>query len=491
MKLLLLLLLLSAFSEANSVACNSDSNCSDMNHCQSGKCVHKDLFPMEMLEYIGSILMMLISIVSNAGGIGGSSIIISILLLLFNFNVHEAIPLVQVFVFSGVLTTIGMNLNKRHSSLDRPLIYYDMIMMVCCPILMGVSIGVIFNPFFPEWILLCLLSVIISYLLIKVIKKAKRTYKTENALKIAPKIDQNVDLLSYKGIDLLREKDEKTVDLLGTKDEKQFIIDFNSESLVSLTREEYKILNINKSGTSIEINSKKFLNFVKTDEKRLIPIIPIALCISAISLSILLGLLKGKQSNSSLIGLSYCSPENYYLIGGYLIFMSILTIISSTYLINKRNALVDNGYQYEEGEIEWTKKNCCYIAACSSLAGLITGLLGGGNIMSPFLLSLGIKSDVSTITASFIIFTSTGTASSQILISGTIPMSYSLWFYGISTIGSMFGSLCLRKYAIKKGRLSYLIICITIIFFLSLLTIAALGIMNIINTGFETFQTPC
>ena len=111
--------------------------------------------------------------------------------------------------------------------------------------------------------------------------------------------------------------------------------------------------------------------------------------------------------------------------------------------------------------------------------------------MSPFLLSLGIKPDVSTVTASFIIFTSTGTAASQTLIYGTIPMSYTLWLYGISTIGSIIGTFCLRKYAIKKNRLSYLIICIAIIFFLSLLAVAAAGIINLVYRGFQTFQSIC
>ena len=149
-KLLLFIICLSYYTEGKTQDCISDSSCRDMNYCNDGICVHKNLFPLEMIEYIGSALMTFISIIANAGGVGGSSITISILLLMFNFSAYEAIPLAQVFVFSGVFTTIIIIFNKRHHFHNKPLIYYDLIMLICCPLLMGVSIGVILNRSFPE-----------------------------------------------------------------------------------------------------------------------------------------------------------------------------------------------------------------------------------------------------------------------------------------------------------------------------------------------------
>ena len=107
--------------------------------------------------------------------------------------------------------------------------------------------------------------------------------------------------------------------------------------------------------------------------------------------------------------------------------------------------------------------------------------MGGGNIIGPVLLSLGVRPEVSTISSSFSIFISSGTAAAQYFISGEIQFDYAAFFFGISIIGSMAGILGLRKYAIKRNRISALIICIGVILFLSLFIIPVVGTMNAIK----------
>ena len=65
--------------------CTSDSSCEELSHCVNQKCIHKGLFPLATTEYVGTAAMMIISCIGNAGGIGGSAISISLMLLLFKF----------------------------------------------------------------------------------------------------------------------------------------------------------------------------------------------------------------------------------------------------------------------------------------------------------------------------------------------------------------------------------------------------------------------
>ena len=111
--------------------------------------------------------------------------------------------------------------------------------------------------------------------------------------------------------------------------------------------------------------------------------------------------------------------------------------------------------------------------------------MGGGNIIGPVLLSLGVRPEVSTISSTFSIFLSSGTAAAQFIIAGDIDVYYALWFSTVSIIGSFFGIVILRKLAIKRNRVSVLIVLIAIILFASLIIIPTVGIINAIQEQSE------
>ena len=73
--------------------CDGDSDCRFYNTWDGGECTHKDLWPPEGGEIGGTLLIILFAALSNAGGIGGGPIMIPILIILFSFNAHFAIPL--------------------------------------------------------------------------------------------------------------------------------------------------------------------------------------------------------------------------------------------------------------------------------------------------------------------------------------------------------------------------------------------------------------
>ena len=164
--------------------CTTDGDCSDLNSCISSVCVHKGIFPLATLEYIGSIVMMVVAMIANAGGIGGSSITISLMLLLFKFDAHTSVALTQVFIFAGTTTATTLKLRDRHPTRDRALIYYDVLMQIISPILVGVSIGVLLNPSFPSWLILGLLTIVVVFLLIDVINRAIKIYKKEPLVRL-------------------------------------------------------------------------------------------------------------------------------------------------------------------------------------------------------------------------------------------------------------------------------------------------------------------
>ena len=64
--------------------CASDSDCnSPYESCASAKCTHKDVFPLYALEYVGVLVSTTILIIANAGGLGGGSIVLPMVIFFF------------------------------------------------------------------------------------------------------------------------------------------------------------------------------------------------------------------------------------------------------------------------------------------------------------------------------------------------------------------------------------------------------------------------
>ena len=104
----------------------------------SSELPHKGVFPIETIEIIGYLIIFIISGLANAAGIGGGPVMTPILVCLFFFETHTAIPLAQVIVFGGSLVAISVKLSSRHPTRDRPLIFYQLIMLIQAPLLFGI-----------------------------------------------------------------------------------------------------------------------------------------------------------------------------------------------------------------------------------------------------------------------------------------------------------------------------------------------------------------
>ena len=509
LRFLLLLLVLSKAQES----CFSDSDCLELNTCVDKFCKHKSLFPLATTEYIGLVVMIIVSTIANAGGVGGSSMTISLMLLMHKFDAHSCVALTQVFIFAGTTTATLLKVKDRHPTRDRPLIYYDVLMQIVSPILMGVSIGVMINPAFPGWLILSLLCLIVIVLVWDVLKRSLTLYRKERALstikpdsapdsksavsgnisssagaKVQEHLVQNKEVSEERKDNMpegepAAEEMDKAQDgegqEAGISGSKSLIEDENHQPEESLNLQQIKPELLRKITT------------IYQEEKKIIAWIPLGYFVLLAAASIVFSLIKGSASSKSVVGVKVCS-EGYYLVTfSYFVFMMIMSVLASIYLVRKTYVCENTNYIFDEGDIRWTYKKCAVVTLCSIIAGIVVGLLGmgGGNLIGPLLLSLGVRPEISTISSSFTIFISSGTAAAQYFILGAIDLQYSGWFFMLSVLGSLMGILILRKIAIKKQRVSLLIFCLFFILFASLIIIPTIGILNAIKQSNEgTFQ---
>lgn len=59
--------------------------------CVNNSCLHKELLPMNQLEFWGMIVTFLILWITNIGGMGGGGMVVPISLLFFQFDAKNAV----------------------------------------------------------------------------------------------------------------------------------------------------------------------------------------------------------------------------------------------------------------------------------------------------------------------------------------------------------------------------------------------------------------
>ncbi|MBA0835846.1 hypothetical protein Goarm_008100, partial [Gossypium armourianum] len=93
------------------------------------------------------------------------------------------------------------------------------------------------------------------------------------------------------------------------------------------------------------------------------------------------------------------------------------------------------------------------------LAGVVGGLLGlgGGFIMGPLFLELGVPPQVSSATATFAMTFSSSMSVVEYYLLKRFPVPYALYFTGVATVAAFIGQHVVRKLIILFGRASLII----------------------------------
>jgi hypothetical protein len=91
---------------------------------------HAPLFPLKASDYYGLFFAVVGLVLAAGGGIGGGGILVPIYILVMGFSPKHAVPLSNVTVFGGAVANVILNSGKRHPIADRPLIDWDLILVM-------------------------------------------------------------------------------------------------------------------------------------------------------------------------------------------------------------------------------------------------------------------------------------------------------------------------------------------------------------------------
>lgn len=378
---------------------------------------------------IGTVIGFLGAAFGSVGGVGGGGIFVPMLSLIMGFDPKSATAISKCMIMGAAGSTVYYNLKLKHPTLDMPIIDYDLALLIQPMLMLGISIGVAFNVIFADWMVTVLLIILFIGTSTKAFFKGVETWNKETILK--------------------------------KEAAKRLVSDDTGNQEV-----EYKPLPSGPGNIS-QRNSREsevtILENVYWMELGLLVLVWVAF----------LGIQIAKNHTAT------CSV-GYWVLNLLQVPISFsVSLYEAISLYKGRRVISSKG----DHETTFRVHQLVFYCACGVLAGIVGGLLGlgGGFIMGPLFLELGVPPQVSSATATFAMTFSSSMSVVEYYLLNRFPVPYALYFVIVATVAALFGQHIVRKLIIVFGRASLIIFILAFTIFVSAISLGGVGISNMVG----------
>lgn len=382
---------------------------------------------------VGSIIAFLGGSLGCAGGIGGGGIFVPLLVLVIGFDEKSSTALSKCMIMGASAASVCYQLTLKSATVD-----YDLALIFQPVLVLGISIGVVFNVIFPNWIVTILLLVLFTGTSFKTLQRAIVFYKRETIEKTLAKEGKSALYVALEA---------------GLETEQCVATPPALEPAPDLVNSIY----MTRGWKSVAALGYVWISFL--------------------ALQIL--------KNYSAI----CS--SYYWVWSILQVPVAASVFFTTairlYVRNKKSG----GEDVEESlvatraahEIKWTIPTLCLCAAAGLLAGTVGGLLGlgGGFILGPLFLELGVPPEVASATATFVMLFSSSMSVIEYHLLHRFPVPFALYLFAINAAAGFWAQVVLRKIINLCGRASIIIFVLSFVIFVSAICLGGYGIQDSIT----------
>ncbi|KAL8516806.1 hypothetical protein ACS0TY_015164 [Phlomoides rotata] len=322
---------------------------------------------------LATVIGFLGSACGTVGGVGGGGIFVPMLTLIVGFDTKSAAAISKCMIMGASASSVWYNLRVPHPCREVPILDYDLALLFQPMLMLGITIGVSLSVVFPYWLITVLIIILFMGTSSRSFSKAIEMWKEETVLKKAM-------------------ADKRT----SVNSRGELLID-TYEPLIP--KEEKTALQIMKGNLNV---------------KRIFVLILVWFCF------LLLQVIK----NDTLA----CSTEYWVL--NLIQFPVALAVFGyecvKLYKESKKRRLAGNPEHICEAAIQWTPTNLAFCALCGILGGTVGGLLGsgGGFILGPLLLEIGVIPQVASATATFVMMFSSSLSVVEFYLLKRFPMPY-------------------------------------------------------------------
>ncbi|XP_065857202.1 sulfite exporter TauE/SafE family protein 4 [Euphorbia lathyris] len=395
---------------------------------------------------LATVIGFLGSACGTVGGVGGGGIFVPMLTLILGFDTKSAAALSKCMIMGASTSSVYYNIRVRHPTKEVPIIDYDLALLFQPMLMLGITIGVSLSVVFPYW----LITVLIIILFIGTSSRS-----------------------AFKGYEMW--KDETTMNK-AMDEQRRNTVNSRGELLID-TPYEPLIPREHKSRMEILCFNLRW--------KRLLVLLLVWVAF------LLLQVIKND--------VAVCSIWYWAL---FLIQLPIGAVVFGyeavkLYKEHKKRMSTGNTETVCEACIEWSPINLVFCALCGILGGTVGGLLGsgGGFILGPLLLEIGVIPQVASATATFVMMFSSSLSVVEFYLLKRFPIPYAIYLTSISVLAGFWGQFFVRKLVAVLRRASLIVFILSGVIFASAITMGVVGteksIRMIRNNEFMGFLGFC
>lgn len=183
---------------------------------------------------------------------------------------------------------------------------------------------------------------------------------------------------------------------------------------------------------------------------------------------------------ASFHGLSACSWQFGVFFLTLAMLLVLVSFVAVRYILTREDPA--------QKPVDWTSSSDNVLGAFTYPAisfggGFLGGLLGlgGGVIMSPVLLEVGMHSESVQATTAVIVFLSSSLATIQFALLNQIVWHYALWYSAVTILATVLGQHLCDIYVRRTGRYSLITLSIAGVLLFSLVALTIVGTRNVVT----------
>ena len=311
------------------------------------------------------------TILAASAGIGGGGLNAPIFILVTGFIIQEAIPLSHATVMGNSIAQLVINFPQRHPFVDgpgKPLIDYAVPLILLPAQLGGNNLGVLLNPMIPPDILIVFAEMLLAYATLRVFMKGWQLHLAEKAAAEGYATIENESVASHA-----TEASDPYGGLYSPKQDDLHDHHITGDAVEVGVSDEPRLSSEKRALLAEEIKER--------DAK--IPVKYVLLM--AVFWVLFAGSYIILKETSKCSALYWATLITMYpvLIG--------FTWVGKNWIKKEASERESAGLAPIEGNVEWTPKMMIVAPCAAGGVGCVAGLLGlgGGELMAPLLLELG------------------------------------------------------------------------------------------------------
>ena len=421
---------------------------------------------------VSTVLVLVLGSLAAGAGIGGGGLFVPIYMVLLGAGPKGAVPLSKATILGGAVGNFLSLGPARHPKAKRPLIDYESSTFMQSGELLGVVFGVLLNNLLPAVVIVVFLVLILSYNAVRTLHKGLNIRQKETReLAEAAAPAQGSRTSSAGG--------ETEMTNGGAKAE---AIEYESapngtKAKTAPAKEGTEAAEAEAAPVSPELQA-----LLDEDAKQyplwawglLMPMTVYTLAYSFVKNEI-------KKSDS-------CEPWAFWL--WYVTPVPVLGafMAGTAYILGRRHKRkLDAGFAYLPADMRWDRKTLLRFPRTALLAGVTAGLLGigGGMVIGPLFLSIGMEPQVGTSSCAFMIL---WTAFTGVVIYGVddhLGAELALWCVAFGFISGQVGQRLVNTVLKKTGRPSYVVFLLGAIICLACLAMATTLVVKMVTGDYD------